>query len=203
MSFSKAALVLVLGFVWLQSALAQSVPGTKLPLMGYSNATSTSTCIGDPVTPLCAVETFEACRRRAEWPLCAEVGVDPGDRLHFGPGDYIKLSYHPYEVTGTRTIRVAFAPRPRDGVPSIEWRPGDVAVRLWWQECPPNKKCAIETRDDPTKKFGEGCRTFEFCAKYRAPHTYIVSRAGHRWVLVARYDELEHTDLQGDFWNRK
>ncbi len=203
MSFFKAALVPSLGFVWLQPALAQSVPGTKLPLMGFSNATSTSTCIGNPVTPLCAVETFEACLFRAEWPLCAEVGFEPGDMCQFGPGDYNKLFYHPYEVIGQKAVRAKFAPMPRDGEPSITWLPGDMAVRLWWQYCPPIEKCVVETQVHPTKKFGEGCRTFEFCGKFPAPYTYVVRRIGHRWVLVNNYDEFDHPDLQGDFWNRK
>ncbi len=203
MSSFKAAAVLVLGFVWLQPALGQSVPGTKLPLMGYSNATSTSTCIGNPVTPLCAVETFEACLRRAEWPLCAEVGFEPGDLRQFAPGAYNKLIYHPYEVVGSRTIRVAFAPKPRDGKPSIRWLPGDMAVRLWWQYCPPIEKCVVETQVHPTKKYGEGCRTFEFCDRTFAPQTYIVRKSGHRWIMVAEYEELRHPEIQGDFWNRK
>ena len=105
MSSFKAALVLVLGFAWLQSALAQSVPGTKLPLMGFSNSASTSTCIGDPVTPLCAVETFEACRRRAEWPLCAEVGVDHHLRAiaeRFGLEGGTLLPFH--EAASSRAV---------------------------------------------------------------------------------------------------
>jgi hypothetical protein len=203
MSSFKAALVLVLGFVWVLSALARSGSETELPLMEFSNAASTSTCIGNPVTPLCAVETFEACLHRAEWPLCAEVGFEPGDLRQFGPSEYFKLVYRPYEVIGTRTVRVAFVPKSRDGEPSIEWRPGDVAVRLNWHRCPPIEKCVVETQVHPTKKYGEGCRTFEFCDRSFEPHTYIVRRIGHRWIMVADYDENRHPDLHRDFWNRK
>ncbi len=175
----------------------------ELRLMEFSNAASTSACIGNPVTPICAVETFEACLRRAEWPLCAEVAFDPGDLRQFAPSEYYKLGYYPYEVTGTRTVRAEFVPIPRDGESAIRWLPGDVAVRLLWQYCPPIEKCVIETRDDPKRRYGEGCRTMKFCGKAPSPRTYIVRRVGHHWIMVTDYDEQRHPDLQGDFWNRK
>lgn len=37
---------------------------------------ATSDCIGDPRTPLCALETFLACTARVEPKLCLRVGVD-------------------------------------------------------------------------------------------------------------------------------
>jgi hypothetical protein len=36
---------------------------------------ATSNCIGDPKTPICAVETFLACMARAKKSLCETIGV--------------------------------------------------------------------------------------------------------------------------------
>ena len=47
---------------------------------------ATSDCIGDPHTPLCAVETFLACTVRRDLDLCATVGVQEVRRYHTGPG---------------------------------------------------------------------------------------------------------------------
>lgn len=43
----------------------------------YDDATSTSKCIGDPETPLCAVETVLACFMRAKVELCR---IGSGDK---------------------------------------------------------------------------------------------------------------------------
>ncbi|MEG3620301.1 hypothetical protein V5T82_17690, partial [Magnetovibrio sp. PR-2] len=40
-----------------------------------SSDSSSSTCIGDPKTPLCAVETIMACFARMDKALCGKVGV--------------------------------------------------------------------------------------------------------------------------------
>ncbi len=37
---------------------------------------ATSNCIGNPITPLCAVETFIACTLRIEPSLCRRIGID-------------------------------------------------------------------------------------------------------------------------------
>jgi hypothetical protein len=140
---------------------------------------------------------------RSEWRLCNEVGFEPGTYMRrFVPGGVVKLSYHPYEVMETRTIRVPFTPKLRKGAPTVEWRAGDVAVRLMWQECPAIEKCVIESQGNPARPFGEGCRTFKYCNKYPAPYTYIVRKSAHRWVMVVYYQESRQRDLQGDFWNR-
>ncbi len=198
----RAVLALFAGLTLFAGHVAgQALEQHELRLLEFTNAAST--CIGDPVTPFCAVETFEACLYRAEWPLCAEVDYEPGDLRQFAPSEYFKLIYRRYQVMSTRTVQAEFTPEPRDGEPSIKWRPGDVAVRLLWQRCPPIEKCVIETQGHATKKYGEGCRTFEFCSKYPSPHTYIVRKAGRRWIIVTDYDEHRHPDLQDDFWNRK
>ena len=194
---------LVIASVTGSGAFAQTATNPELRLLEFTNADSTSTCIGNPVTPLCAAETFAACRLRAEWTLCTDVGYEPGDWRRYVPTIDSKLSYHPYEVIDTRRVQAEFAPRSKEWLPTIKWQPGDVAVRLLWQGCSPNKKCFIETRDDPNRRHGEGCRTFEFCRKDSTPNTYIVRKAGHRWNVLIFYIESYHPVIQGEFRNRK
>ncbi|MFA6020956.1 MAG: hypothetical protein WC722_11900 [Rhodospirillales bacterium] len=46
-------------------------------LMTHDDATSTSQCIGDPKTPLCAIETVLACFLRAKVEFCRVGSGDP------------------------------------------------------------------------------------------------------------------------------
>lgn len=46
--------------------------------------TTTSKCVGNPVTPLCAIETYIACFVRRKETLCNDVGVGVGAKIHFG-----------------------------------------------------------------------------------------------------------------------
>jgi hypothetical protein len=60
-------------------ALTQADPLADVPSPSedrfISQNDATSTCIGDPRTPLCAVETFLACSSRQNLDLCDLVGV--------------------------------------------------------------------------------------------------------------------------------
>jgi len=72
--------------------------GTPGELRFVSPTGATSDCIGDPRTPLCALETFLACTARLDAALCHRVGVE----------DYTfrkKLTTLNYYVVSTHTIR--------------------------------------------------------------------------------------------------
>jgi len=49
---------------------------TQSELRFISPTDATSDCIGNPITPLCAVETFKACALRLEPELCRMVGIE-------------------------------------------------------------------------------------------------------------------------------
>ena len=83
MRVRKICMALVMASVMGSTAFAQTASNPELRLLEFTNEESTSTCIGNPVTPLCAVETFAACRLRAEWALCTEVGYEPGEAPRF------------------------------------------------------------------------------------------------------------------------
>ncbi|ARJ64898.1 hypothetical protein WV31_04015 [Magnetospirillum sp. ME-1] len=69
------------------------------------DATTDSKCIGKPVTPLCAVETIQACFTRNDERLC-QIGKGPAYRpLDLGTGRL--THYIRYRVAGTAIITKA------------------------------------------------------------------------------------------------
>jgi len=64
---------------------------------------ATSPCIGDPKTPVCAVETFLACSARQDKSLCLRVGVERS-RFQLPPHD---LHYH---ILSMRILRAEDIP---------------------------------------------------------------------------------------------
>ncbi len=88
---------------------------------------STSDCIGNPKTPVCAVETFIACWARHQMPLCWRVGVDR------------------FSFTGTVTAveyAIVYLKRLRDeDIPAhlkdADWaKPGYFDIQLMLRDCP-------------------------------------------------------------------
>lgn len=66
-------LIAFTGFLMLPAYVESGEQNT----VGYiTRDTASSSCIGDPRTPLCAVETFLACDMRRQMDLCRMVGVE-------------------------------------------------------------------------------------------------------------------------------
>lgn len=84
---------------------------------------STSTCIGDPRTPVCAVETFRACFARLDKRLCEKAGVS-GDTMQFSKTPYLDR----YQILSAKVVRAEdITPKLRDA----EWyKPGFVDVTI-------------------------------------------------------------------------
>ncbi len=98
-----------------------------------------SACIGNPVTPLCAVETWIACHARDDLSLCRAVGQEP---------DWIKTGRPPwtYEYVVERVHKI----RPEDVTEELkdtDWfRPGYFDIRIKERSCPPPQTtCPGET----------------------------------------------------------
>ena len=175
--------------------------GEPWRVLDFKDAGSTSRCIGKPSTPLCAVETMEACITRAKWGLCERIGYPPKDLVEWEPSDYLRLYYYRYRVVGSGVLGPADVPpgiKARDGTPL---RPGDTALLLEWQGCPPIESCVRETQGKSSRAYGEGCRGLDLCSSYPDNKvTYFLRRSAESWrVLGNHYDPV----LQGDFWNRK
>ncbi len=60
----------------LSANLVDSVGAKEEKIKRITPTTADSTCIGDPITPLCAVETWLACLARIDLSLCRAVGQE-------------------------------------------------------------------------------------------------------------------------------
>ena len=170
----------------------------ELRTLGWSKETSSSRCIGDPKTPECAVETQIACDIWGDKRLCDIVGYrDPMGR--YTVSDYQKVGTTLYEFVGRKTISEGDAKLYVDSYGRRPWRAGDVAVRIFFWGCRPDESCLVESRDDPTREYGEGCPQAD-CERDKMPSTIVVRRSSAKWIHVGTPQGL---DFPGEFWNRK
>jgi len=169
------AIVLVLLMASPTPALANGGEPTPEPpgvmrLLTFEDATSTSDCIGNPATPLCAAETNEACYVRHEPALCAVIGKD-GSFLAGETTESRRNRYAHYKIIGIEELIDATIPSygrtppGHETDPALVWRPGDVKVELQWMYC----------------TFDVGCSIWDI-----HPKTYIVRHSGHTWHVVIR-----------------
>ena len=134
----------------------------------HDNATTDSKCIGNPVTPLCAIETYLACFLHREPHYCAivEAGVRPLPQ--------VGKALHQYEE-----YRIVYARRPSRLNPlepttegTAQWLPGDVLIGLMRRACfkydgrPDN--CTLDVENKPL-------------------FVYILRREGEDWIFVSRF----------------
>jgi hypothetical protein len=169
-------------------------------ILDNTNEGSTSDCIGNPKTPLCAVETAEACLKRGAFDLCRRVGYTWKELGRWETAGYILLYYNRYRLAGSGVIRQSDIPPARKALKGLRVRAGDVALRLKWQGCAPDDQCVMETINHATKSYGEGCRRLDSCKDVTGFATYILRRDGTEWDMLLQY---YHPIFQGDFWNRK
>ncbi len=123
---------------------------------------STSQCIGDPVTPLCAIETLDACLARFVGELCQIASAHfLGGPYRFRPSDR-KSDHGHYRIYRVVSVRLATAEDLRVSRPGINQRHvGDLLVDIEWQPC-----------------WKSGCITFS------RPTTYTMRRLEGRWAVV-------------------
>jgi hypothetical protein len=153
----------------------------RLRTMTIDPPTATSPCIGNPVTPLCAVETFVACYFWDDMRLCRAIGFTP--TLRTGASGYISLQTFRYRAIGEATLKEENIPdwaRKSDLKPS-PWRSGDLALDVYWEACEPEDQCVKGTRD-AGRKFGEGCPMTR-CKS--SVETYILRPIRGRWQFVS------------------
>jgi hypothetical protein len=142
-------------------------PGTWRKLT-HDEATTTSRCIGNPVTPLCAVETYWACflHRRPELCDMVQAGVRP-------------LEVVPKVPNKREEYRVLYArrPSPLDPVdPATEGnmkpQPGDVVIGLM------RRTCYDSPDDEPKCTLG---------IENHPPHVHMLRKQGEFWVYAYRF----------------
>jgi len=105
--------------------------------------TATSSCIGDPRTPVCAVETFRACSARQDNALCLRVG-----------GEGFMFQKHPYNLRYRILSVCPLTPRniPPEFRNSRGMAPGNVEVVL------------LELPDPTRNTCPEGCK-YDYIAR--------------------------------------
>ncbi len=104
-----------------------------------SDDNASSDCIGEPRTPLCALDTWKACLMWGEPPLCEKVGFR-GMVFRKGTGEAIHYLYS-YHVDAVLDIEAKNLSQP---LPDQEWfREGYLDVRYDDQLCdlPSYDKC--------------------------------------------------------------
>jgi hypothetical protein len=141
----------------------------------FTKETTTSKCIGKPVTPICAVETFRACFKRKQIELCRMVSLNGESEKFEALGLPSPDRKTEYTIIKYQTIRHA-PPRPKNmgpGGEEFDEKPGDVRVDITVRSCALTREtCAGE----PTESF-----------------FYLIRHVGDRWVIYdySAYDQPE------------
>ena len=132
-------------------------------VMTMEDATSTSRCIGDPRTPLCAVETHMACFIRRQVRLCTISHGYPEsetERFHLSPpGPSYRTEY--------RVVRIhVVSENDPKLILNVEWlKPHDIEITIYERFClQPRQSCAVE----PVSAY-----------------SYVVRRSGDHWHITA------------------
>jgi len=144
-------------------------PEGQYLVMTQDDATSSSQCIGDPATPMCAVETMLACWHRARDDLC-RVAMDVDQDPHFGgksPGPNII-----YRVVRTRTLTDRIFPWSPERDRS--WRPGGLTMR------------AGDVQIDVVEKNCWHEVSAKACEPVWSlvPTAFIIRKNGERWIVI-------------------
>jgi len=152
-------------------------PGGEYLVLTQDDATSTSKCIGDPVTPMCAVETVLACHARGDHSLCRTgMGLDHDPGLG-GEGPWDNMTYH---VTRSEVLTGEHFPwRPAHDMP---WRPGQIDMQ------------AGDIRIDIILNLCDGKPSPDSCGFSFGTLSYIVRKQGNRWAVMIWQPPYDVTD---------
>ena len=131
----------------LMGCVGATADGQQPEIRRITQTDATSTCIGDPKTPLCAVETFIACGARRNLRLCRIAGVHK---------DVISSRLYSVEYY----VKRLHVLRPEDIPPHLKgaswFQPGIVDVQMLERDCLPDQTACPgkpwESRDFSVKK---------------------------------------------------
>lgn len=131
--------------------------------IGHDEATTDSRCIGNPVTPRCAIETYEACWLRHELPLCDTIRL-PG----FPASGFRGPPLHRENSDLYRVVRAYFVKRDilkAEGKELWNVYKGDLAVEVLDRNCSGGKCYPL--------------------IKGKPPTTYFLRKVDGRWLVIA------------------
>ena len=161
-----ALFVLVIGTDLALAAADPALPKPDSPLVWRLMSTqknfTTSRCLGDPKTPLCAAETVEACIELQEPQFC-KIALSAARLADIGP-----MEDAPRD-TDLRIYRVTSAKRLTAGdLPAAikqgrkDWQVGDIQIMIQGFTC-----------------LSGGCETYR-----SGPMPYIIRPAGDKWQVI-------------------
>ena len=167
-------------------------------------------CVGNPITPLCAIMTQMACEvwRRPE--LCRSVGYTT-KYVGGGFSGIAALAIYKVRIVDQRSLEMGDVPDwkgniggwVKSGVKYETWRSGDLAVRWESLRCEPDERCVTATRDDPSKVLGEGCVP-SHCFGSNYDENFVLRKVGNHWqVIFDNFDPEDHGAYWRAFWKRK
>jgi hypothetical protein len=143
-------------------------PKDQYLVLTQDDATSSSKCIGNPATPMCAVETVIACLARRKHDLC-QIGMG----LHHDPGLGGKGRGNDMIYTVVRSEVLADKNFPWRPARDLPWRPGEINAR------------AGDARIDVVLNEcdGEHSSTAN-CSFSYGELSYIVRKENGRWAVI-------------------
>ncbi len=176
-------------------------PDTELRILRPAGQPGTSACIGDPRTPTCAVETYEACLLRADPALCRAVGRDHAIDRASGVEPPPRTAIFFYRLFGQRIVYADDIPAGRGEGPHA-WREADIALLTEWHGCGPKEKsltAAGAASKSATACPPAQCSILRPAGRVSGEKTVVVRRSGDRWIVVdATYDQV----LPDAIWGR-
>lgn len=145
---------------------------------------STSTCLGNPKTPVCAIETIIVCRYRSDRKLCltADYPAAGDDRLGLMPLRLpMNLTIHlRFRVGGSVRLRsVDIKPLPDSPLyrAGRQEHAGDLAVEIV------NEECWTQHKEERRCQHYAGRETW----------VWVVRQVGERWAIISGSPDSEHT----------
>jgi len=161
-------LIVVVGLGWSSARAATRDPDVPLTnarndwwMIGKDAKHTTSKCIGNPKTALCAVETVEACLIRREKNLCR---IGAGPLKIFLPDDHVVPETEKYRINRARRLtRLPSWETPSNGYGFRHV--GDILVEIQTWDCDATYAC------EPDPGYF---------------HTFLVRLTGQRWSVAGR-----------------
>lgn len=176
---------------------------SEMRILTHDPETSSSRCIGEPKTPLCAIETAWACQYWGRKSLCAAAGI---------PDDYAekKWIWHTDDRRGANIIYQVIDSRPLteanidtffSSYSKFPLYPGDIIVRLWSAHCYTRGFSASRLAPNPKLSMGD-IPPFRGCGEYygNEPDDVVVWPATDGWAFVPGYLLPKLVD---EFWRSR
>ena len=172
--------------------LSGAAAGGELRLLGYDEKTRDPACIGNPVTQVCALETYFTCFLYGEWSKCRNLRHTEDEWTGKSPGLYMLFYRYRYEIVSRRIVDEVELKRLAPLRHADLLRQGDHVLTVMWDGCRPDGECITRTRNDPTVAYGTGCGTYDYCGRDPDPyHVVMRSFPDGTWGIVTDYVDSE------------